>query len=47
MGIYRYIRKIANYIERLKTQKYLEQLVDKGLSLGKNTAILPPFFLDP
>ena len=47
MGIYRHIRKIANYIERLKVQKYLEELVDNGLSLGKNTAILSPLFLDP
>jgi len=41
------IRSILSQLNRKRTSIYLNSLKSKGLTIGENTDILEPFFLDP
>lgn len=41
------IRKLLYKIRRIKNRSYINSLLRKGLTLGDNSEILEPFFLDP
>jgi len=47
MKITGWIRDRYHLLESRKTRKYIDRLVENGLRLGKNVAIVDRFFLDP
>jgi maltose O-acetyltransferase len=44
---YPQIRRIYYFLKRKKKEKYLRDLVNKGLTLGQNVGIVDSFFFDP
>jgi maltose O-acetyltransferase len=47
MGPFSFLMRIYEYLQRKRQERYLGQLVDNGLRLGKNVGILDGCFLDP
>lgn len=47
MKIYLLLRKIYYEIEKRKKETYLDGLIKKGLTIGKNVEIISDFFFDP
>jgi maltose O-acetyltransferase len=45
--VYHFLKKLYRTFIDFKTKAYLSDLQKKGLSIGDNTYILEPFFLDP
>ncbi len=42
-----YAKNILDYIRQKKRHLYINRLIDRGLSLGKNVEIISKFFFDP
>jgi len=47
MSVYAYVKNIYYSLKTKKKNKYLDDLVSKGLRLGKNVNIVSDFFFDP
>ena len=45
--LYSFINKLRRYVLKRKKEVYLDRLVQKGLTLGKNVEIIDTFFFDP
>lgn len=47
MGIYSFVKNIYHALEEKRRGKYLDNLLVRGLKLGKNVEIISNFFFDP
>jgi maltose O-acetyltransferase len=45
--LYSFINKVRRYVLKRKKEVYLNRLVQRGLTLGKNVEIIDTFFFDP
>lgn len=45
--VYDFIKKIYNWMEIKKREKYINLLIQRGLKLGANVEIISNFFFDP
>jgi maltose O-acetyltransferase len=41
------VRKLVNSLRKKRREKYISNLVERGLTLGKNVDIVDTFFIDP
>jgi maltose O-acetyltransferase len=47
MGIYDLARELYHRIESMRSRRYLDKLIRRGLTLGPNVDIVGSFFFDP
>jgi maltose O-acetyltransferase len=47
MDIYSLVSKLINSLRKKRREKYISNLIRKGLKLGRNVDIIDTFFIDP
>jgi len=45
--IYSFVKKLYYFFERKKKERYINNLIENGLVLGRNVSIIEDFFFDP